>query len=140
MKDRLYWIVMGGFFFWLPAIIISGVVHSKVSTVLLNVLPLAGIAVLGTASWVWTRRFPRWGWVLAGIYIFGPLSMQLPSLIPGMLPLRGVPGETAWMVLFCLFPPMTLWMALLNGMIFSVLIATAMLPFLIGHGSIRAQE
>ena len=44
-----------------------------------------------------------------------------------------VPGENAWMFLFCLFPPMTLWMALLNGMIFSVLIVTLTLPFLAAY-------
>jgi uncharacterized membrane protein YagU involved in acid resistance len=37
------------------------------------------------------------------------------------------------MFLFCLFPPITLWMALLNGMIISVLIATVTLPFLAAY-------
>lgn len=56
--------------------------------------------------------------------------MLAPSLILHVPSSPWIPGESLWMVLFCLFPPMTLWMAVLNGMIFSVLIATVTLPLL----------
>jgi len=52
-----------------------------------------------------------------------------------------VGGKVPWMLFFILFPPMPLWMSLLNGMLFSVLIVTVVLPILARHlsdGSVRA--
>jgi hypothetical protein len=130
MWNKLFWIAVGGLSFWLPAISVGAALHQSVNTVLLNVVPLAGLIFVGAASWMSTKRFPKWGWVLTGIYILGPISMLAPSLFLHAPSSVSIPGEKFWMLLFCLFPPMTLWMALLNGMIFSVLIATAALPFL----------
>ncbi len=121
---------MGGLSFWLPAILVAAALHQNVNTVVLNVVPLAGVILLGAVSWMSTKHFPKWGWVLAGIYILGPISMLAPSLFVHAPSAVSIPGEKTWMLLFCLFPPMTLWIALLNGMIFSVLIATVTLPFL----------
>lgn len=134
MKDKLYWIALGGLSFWLPAILLSAALHENVNTVVLNVVPLAGVILLGASSWMYTKRFPKWGWVLAGIYILGPISMLAPSVFLHAPSSAKIPGEKVWMLLFCLFPPMTLWLALLNGMIFSVLFATVTLPFLASIG------
>jgi hypothetical protein len=97
---------------------------------MLNVVPLAGVALLGAASWVHAKRLPKWEWILAGIWVLGPVSMLLPSVFFQALSSPNIPGERTWMILFCLFPPMTLWMAVLNGMIFSVLFVTVVLPCL----------
>jgi hypothetical protein len=110
MQNKLCWLAIGGLSFWLPLDVVATALHQNVDLWILNVVPLAGLALLGVVSWIAAKRLPKWGWVLAGIYILGPVSMLAP--------------------LFCLFPPLTLWMAGLNGTIFSVLIATLILPFL----------
>ena len=130
MKNRLYWIALGGLSFWLPVIIVAAALHQNVNLWTLNVFPLAGVILLGAASWIGTKHLPKWGWVLAGIYILGPVSMLAPSVLLHVPSSPNIPGESTWILLFCLFPPMTLWMAVLNGMIFSVLIATITLPAL----------
>ena len=130
MKNRLYRIAVGGLSFWLPAIVINTALDQKSNLWTLNAVPLAGVALLAVASWISTKHLPKWGWVLAGIYILGPVSMLAPSVFLPVSSSPNVPGQHIWMFLFCLFPPMTLWMALLNGMLFSVLIATVTLPFL----------
>ena len=130
MKNRLYWIALGGLSFWLPVMVVNAALDQKSNLWTLNVVPLAGVALLGVASWIGTKHLPKWGWVLAGIYILGPVSMLAPSVFLHVPSSPNIPGENTWTFLFCLFPPMTLWMALLNGMLFSVLIVTAALPFL----------
>lgn len=140
MKNRLYWVSAGGISFWFPSIVAVAALHQNVNLWKLNVLPLAGLALLGAASWIGTRHLPKWGWVLAGIYILGPVSMLAPSVFLRVPASPSVPGEKIWMFLFCLFPPMTLWLALLNGMIFSVLIATVTLPFLAAYLRGRASR
>ncbi|HXT74201.1 MAG TPA: hypothetical protein VN785_10150 [Candidatus Angelobacter sp.] len=45
-------------------------------------------------------------------------------------PSAGAPGHWIWFVTLCLLPPMTLWLALLNGVILSVLFVTLALPLL----------
>jgi thiol:disulfide interchange protein len=133
MKNRLYWIAVGGLSFWLPAMVVAAAFHEDLNLWALNVIPLAGLTLLGAASWIATNHLPKWGWVLAGIYILGPVSMVAPSVFLHVPSSPNVPGENIWMFLFCVFPPMTLWMAVLNGMIFSVLIATVTLPFLAAY-------
>jgi hypothetical protein len=130
MKNRLYWIAVGGLSFLLPAIVVAAALHQNVSLWTLNLVPLAGLTLLGGASWLATKHLPKWGWVLTGIYILGPVSMLAPSVFLHVPSSPNIPGENMWMILFCLFPPMTLWMAVLNGMILSVLTVTVVLPFL----------
>jgi|SRR5580692_9077763 hypothetical protein len=133
MKNGLYWVAVGGLSFWLPAIVVNVALGQKSNLWTLNVVPLAGVTLLGVASWIGTKRLPKWGWVLAGIYILGPVSMLAPSVFLHVPSSLNIPGENAWKFLFCLFPPMTLWMAVLNGMIFSVLITTVTLPVLAAY-------
>ena len=133
MKTRLYWIAVGGLAFWLPATVVATALHQNLNLWALNVFPLVGVTLLGATSWIATKHQPRWGWVLAGIYILGPVCMLAPSVFLHVPFSLSVPGEKTWMFLFCLFPPMTLWMAVLNGRIFSVLIATVTLPFLAAY-------
>jgi hypothetical protein len=133
MRDRLFWILAGGLSFWLPAIVVNAALDQKSNLWTLNVFPLVGVTLLGVASWIGTKHLPKWGWVLVGIYILGPVSMLAPSVFLHVSSSPNVPGENTWMFLFCLFPPMTLWLALLNGMIVSVLIATVTLPFLAAY-------
>jgi hypothetical protein len=130
MRSALFWIAVGGLSFWLPFIVVGAAQPDNANVVLLNIAPLAGLILLGAISWIYTKAFPKWVWVLAGIYILGPTSMLAPSAFFYGPSSPSIPGENLWLLLVCLFPPMTLWLALLNGMIFSVLIATAILPFL----------
>lgn len=130
MRVRLLWVVVGGLSFWLPAIVDYAVLNQNASWLLSNALSLAGLALLGAATWMATKQFPKWGWVLAGIYILGPVSMLAPSVLARTSSSPAHPGGSLILVLLCLFPPATLWFSLLNGMIFSVLIATVVLPFL----------
>jgi hypothetical protein len=130
MKGRLFWIAMGGLSFWLPTIVVNTALDQKSNLWTLNVVPLVGVALLGVAGWIGIKRLPKWGWVLAGIYILGPVSMLAPSIFLHVPSSPNIAGENTWTFLFCLFPPMTLWMAVLNGTIFSVLIATVVLSIL----------
>jgi hypothetical protein len=82
------------------------------------------------ATWCGTHRAPRWGWVLAGIYILGPVSMFARTALLHVPSSPNAQGGSMWIILFCLFPPMTLWIALLNGIIFAVLAVTVILPLL----------
>lgn len=133
MRTRLFWIIAGGLSFWLPAIVEYTALDQNASWFVSNVLSLAGLAILGVATWAVTKRLPKWGWVLTGIYLLGPISMLAPSAFVHNHSSASVPGGKIWLVLFCLFPPMTLWISLLTGMIFAVLIATAILPFLAAY-------
>lgn len=130
MRTRFFWIVAGGLSFWLPAIVDYVAVDQKASWFVSNTLSLAGLALLGVVTWVVTKRLPKWGWVLAGIYIMGPVSMLAPLAFARVPSSPAGSGGTWILVMLCLFPPTTLWFSLLNGMIFSVLIATVILPFL----------
>ena len=130
MRHRVYWIVLGGISFWLPAMSASVASHENVNTVFLNLAPLAGVILLGGVTWLYSNHFPKWGWVLAGIYILGPVSMSLPSVLLRGQSAPSPQGEKLIMGLLWLFPPMTLWMALLNGMIFSVVTVTVILTIL----------
>lgn len=73
MKDRLYWIAVGGLSFWLPTMVVAAALHQDLSLWTLNLVPLAGLTVLGWATWVATKQLLQWGWVLTGIYILGPV-------------------------------------------------------------------
>jgi len=130
MKNRLYWIVAGGLSFWLPVIAVNAALGQKSNLWTLNVVPLAGVALLCVASWMGTKHLPKWGWVLAGIYILGPVSMMAPSIFAKVAPSPSSLGGNLIVVLLCLFPPTTLWFSLLNGTFFSVLAVTVILPFL----------
>jgi hypothetical protein len=130
MKSRLFWIVVGGLSFWLPASVVNSALDQKSNLWTLNVVPLVGVALLGAASWTITKHLPKWGWVLAGIYILGPVSMLAPLAFARIPSSPADSGGNLILVLLCLFPPSTLWFSLLNGMLFSVLTATVALPFL----------
>jgi hypothetical protein len=54
MRNRLYWIVVGGLSFWLPAIIEYTALDQNASWFVSNALSLAGLAVLGVAAWMVT--------------------------------------------------------------------------------------
>jgi len=130
MRTKLYWLVVGGLSFWLPALLVGAALHQNVSAVLLNVVSLASLILVGATSWIYARHVPQWDWVLVGIYVLGPVSMLAPLALVRIPPSPVNTGGTLILVLLCLFPPTTLWFSLLNGMIFSVLIATLTLPFL----------
>jgi hypothetical protein len=127
MRNKLYWITVGGLSFWLPAIVINDALNQKSNLWTLNVVPLASLALLDVVSWIVTKRFPKWGWALAGIYILGPVCMLGPLTFAKIPTSPADFGGTVLLMLLCLFPPTTLWFSVLNGMIFSVLIATVTL-------------
>lgn len=130
MKNRLYWIAVGGLSFWLPTLVVNAALGQKSNLWTLNLVPLAGVTLLGVASWIGTKHLPRWGWVLAGIYILGPVSMLAPLAFAKVPSSPSGSGGNLILVLLCLFPPTTLWFSLLNGTFFSVLIVTIVLPLI----------
>lgn len=130
MKNAMYWIVLGGLSFWVPITIISAVFWDQTSVVAMNVVSVLGLVILDLACRALKKRKPRWGWVLAGIYILGPFAMLMASEFTRIPSSPRIPGDTAILIMFCLFPPMTLWMAMLNGTILSVVAVTVVLPLL----------
>jgi hypothetical protein len=97
MKNRLYCFALGGLSFWLPAIVVAAALHQNLNLWVLNGIPLAGVTLLGAVSWIATKHPPKWGWVLAGIYILGPVSMLAASALLHVASSPNVPGEKAWM-------------------------------------------
>ena len=68
MRNAIYWITIGGLSFWVPVIIIHSALWPELNVLTLNAIPLASLALLGAVSWIYTKRLPKWGWVLAGGY------------------------------------------------------------------------
>lgn len=130
MKQDLYSIVLGGLGFWVPFALLFAIYRSSVSVLALNLLPVAGLALLSLISWIIRKKMARWGWLLAGVYVFGPVAMLSSAAFTRISPSAGAPGHWIWFVTLCLLPPMTLWLALLNGVILSVLFVTLALPLL----------
>ncbi len=116
---------MGGLAFWLPYIVLAAVSRENAGLFWLNAASLLGLTMLGLVSWTRLHRV-EWGWLLAGVYILGPISVFTESAISGRFQFA---DYHSWLVavLFCLFPPVTLWLSLNNGMFLSVLIATFLL-------------
>ena len=115
MRERLYWIALGGIFFWLPSaisVVLAPHLHNELRTFVIH--PLAGFAFLCAASWRASRREPKWAWILAGIYILGSIvNLALPAVFHNPLSLN-VPGHlTRRMILLGLLPPVYFWMAVL---------------------------
>lgn len=122
------WMATGGIAFWLPVYFVAEVMGGPLETIILNLAPLAGLAIL---AWMYRKHHgasPNWGWVLAGIYFLGPILLLAPGLIRSAI--NGTSFKGGWLDLFMLLPPMTLWLALLSGTIFAVLTATVVLPVL----------
>lgn len=77
-RERLYWIAWGGICFWLPSVVSFALDPQPDERGLLRTIiffPLAGIASLSAANWIAAKHPPRWGWILAGIYILGPILL-----------------------------------------------------------------
>jgi hypothetical protein len=121
--------VGGGLAFWLPAVLLSALLRWNASAVALNAASLAGLALVSLVALA-RRGVPRWGWALLGVYVLGPGAMFLASAFNRIPTTMALPGDWIWTTVFCLLPPMTLWFAMLNGMIVSVLLATVALPLL----------
>jgi drug/metabolite transporter (DMT)-like permease len=116
MQERLDWIVWGGICFGLPSVV-SVVLDPNLDTGgflrTFIILPLAGTAFLCAANWIASRREPKWGWILAGILILGPIvplavSVVQPSLfLPRYRDLHVFsfsPRAISRLILFCLVP------------------------------------
>lgn len=139
-RQSIFWCLTGGGAFWLPVIVLYAVFRDRVSVIALNLAPLAGLALLSIVSRVRGKEWPRWSWVLAGIYILGPVAMEIAPLTGGFNPAINQ-SDWLWLFVLALLPPVTLWFATLNGMIISVLMTTVLLIVLAGlrnqHGTRR---
>lgn len=130
MKSRWYCIAVGGLAFWLPAIVLAAI-FTEEAILWRNIATLLGLTALALIDWIGLKRAISWNWVLAGIYILGPISILTSATCSGGTPLwrLGWSGALAELV-FCLFPPMTLFLSLYDFTIFAVLAASAALPLL----------
>jgi hypothetical protein len=140
MKNRLYWIALGGLFFWVPVVVADHAFPQIETLWVLTATPLAGLMLLVAATWLCTKKLPKWGWCLAGIYILGPACMLVLGLLfhnhfsPDGLATSIDLKPALLLTALCLFPPTTLWFSMLNGTFFAVLIASSILPFLVVFG------
>ena len=127
VKTAVLWALAGGFAFWLPLVLLGAIDRTTVDPGLLamNLWPVAGLLLLSGIAWARRGIRRRWGWVLAGIYALGPSMMLLTAALT-TAPAPRLPGDWLIELFICLFPPMTLWLAVLSGSIFSVLLATAL--------------
>ncbi|HEY8056183.1 MAG TPA: hypothetical protein VIE13_09770 [Terriglobales bacterium] len=123
--QSLLWVLGGGLSFWIPALL-AGYLNG--STTLVNLAAVLGVALFGVIAKQFGTRRPRWGWILVGVYVLGPPVMLAPSAFAAST--APVEHHLMWALLFCAFPPITLWMSLLNGTIFSLLATTAGLAVL----------
>ena len=131
IRDRIYWIAMGGLAFWVPVIVLYATFHENTSWVWLNVSSFSGLISLGLLSWMRKSSPSRWIWILAGIYILGPVSMIIGSAFAGGIPPSfSRPGDLVFAIVICLLPPLTLWLSLYNGMFLSVVAVTLVLGLL----------
>ncbi len=129
VRHAFVWIVAGGAAFWLPFVLLSAAVPDP-SVLAINTCPLLGLLLLHLATWRRKGAAPRWGWVLVGIYVLGPALQLLAWSLTSPPPPRGQPGDWVWVVLVSVLPPMTLWLATLDAVIFAVVIASAGLAWL----------
>lgn len=131
MRQALYAIALGGFAFWIPVVFLAAIYKIAVSVLVLNVASVISLAIVSSISWSIQKKMPKWGWVLAGVYILGPSAISAASAFTRIPPSAGRPGDWVWLLIICLLPPMTLWLALLSGTIFSVIFVTLALPLLL---------
>lgn len=135
MKQKLYSIALGGLAFWMPFVLLSATYRWTENILVLNFASVAGLALVSLTSWVVRKKMPKWGWALAGVYILGPAATFAAWALSPFSSSASLPGDWIWLVTLSLLPPMTLWLATLSGMIFSVLLVTVALPLLSLKGS-----
>lgn len=133
-RHRLYSLVVGGLAFWLPPIILSVVAGQNPSILWLNITPLLGLAALAFIDRISFHWPVQWNWVLAGLYILGPISILIESTLGGGS-LRGL----GLFGLVLLVPPMTILMSFYSAQFFVILGVTVALP-LIGFVSLVKED
>ena len=128
-SGRLNSVALGGLVFWLPAIALAAASREGISVVWSNIASMLGLAGLLILDWIYCRWAMRLNWALAGVYILGPISTLTVAWFTGVAPPWRAGG---WLfdAVVCLLPPITLWLSLLSGQIFSVLAVTIALPLL----------
>lgn len=142
MKQKPHAVALGAFAFWLPYVLLSAAYRWSASILALNVSTVASLALAAAVSWGYRQKMPAWNWVLAGVYAMGPAAMIFASVFSRAKPSPGMPGDWIMTVVFCLLPPMTVWLATVNGMIPSVLLVTVILVVLqaLGRGGRASQS
>jgi hypothetical protein len=115
---------------WLPALVLAAVFHESVSVLWSNIVSLLGLVGFVIVNWVYCKRAIGWNWVLAGVYIIGPISLMTIAVFTGATPLSERGERLLFDAVVCLLPPMTAWLSLLSGQLFSVLAVTFVLPIL----------
>jgi hypothetical protein len=82
-RDRWYSITAGGLAFWLPAIVLAAAFHESVSVLWSNIVSLLGLVGLVIVVCIYRRGAISLNWVLAGVYILGPISLLTVGVLTG---------------------------------------------------------
>ena len=132
MRGRLYSIFAGATAFWLPVVATDAIYRDPPALLMLNIAPLLGLlalALIRLIRWTGKKLAINWNWALAGIYIFGSISILTASALSGghFPPLTDRLSVLFW-ALVCFFPPLTLFLSLYSLTTLPLLVASAALP------------
>jgi len=127
MVDRLVAILLGGFAFWIPVILFDRVSKGMFSIAAVNTFPVACAVcsywLVRAQQWCRLRALPLY--MLAGIYILGPLSMNIAaSAFGGGFSRLWEKHDVLWTLVASCVPPVAMIMAGYNGTIFGLLAIT----------------
>jgi hypothetical protein len=130
--DRLLIAVLGGLAFWMPAALIVWISKDSFSATLANVL-----SVICALYIYWLLQRPRHFqrvrllpmYVLAGIYVLGPLIMTIANSAAkgGFASFPASARDLFWLGVLSAFPPLTVLFVGDSGMILGLLGVTGIL-------------
>jgi hypothetical protein len=126
MADRIFLVVTGALAFWTPAVVLEVLSNGRFSITAVNVLPvLSALCVYWLLRHAEHFRMSRFMsvYLLAGVYLFGPLSTTIAGSAfgGGFTAFTSGGHDVLWLVVSSVFPPLTMALAGYNGTIFGLL-------------------
>ena len=127
MTDRIIFVLAGGFAFWVPVVLLEGLSKGRYGITVANVLPVVCALCL---YWFLRRgHFRKLKglplYMLAGIYLLGPLSLTIAGSAFGGGFTQFTGGHDAlWLLLASVVPPLAMMLAGYNGTLLGLLVIT----------------